>query len=508
MEMMSEFAAIFNGYIRQKGYSIRSLSKRLGVPSSTLTKLCNGTRSPRHQKETIERVCDVLMLTPEQREALHVTLEKEIIGADVYNSRTSIKNMIESMVATTLPEQRTADNTVLPALAVADKKSDVYAILHTFLGNLAGNHTLELILPPDDPVVIEALCRVVNSWPTRIRHILPLAASDGHSGKMNSQNIDRIQRIQQLLLGAGSRNETYQPYYYYERSGVGTGNMMQFPNVLISDFGVLQCSCDYSHAIYSANRTVQKYYRRLFAHQISLCRPLVTVCHDVYQQLARYAKTMEAGNCSEELRVLSWQPCLLWAVSPQEVMHFLPSDMPFRGQYLELYLPYLNQLACWKQMRLYFSMEGLIEFARTGTLREIPKGFLRTSLPVSFRVELLRRLLDHTRSRHVILQIARDEKLRIGFDAQIVSYGADTIILSMLNHASGNRMCFVEELSANWSALDFLESLENSDLFLSPEESCRLLQEVIDTCVPDKNTFNLPARAGARAVPLWVAPDM
>lgn len=504
---MSEFSAIFNGYIYQKGYSIRSLSKRLGIPASTLTKLCNGTRSPRNQKETIARVCDVLMLTPAQRENLYATLEKEIIGADVYTSRISIKKLIESMVATTLPEQRTAGNTVLPALAVADKKSDVYAILHTFLGNLSGNHTLELILPPDDPVVIEAVCRVVNSWPTRIRHILPLAASDSHTGKMNSQNIDSIQHVQQLLLGAGSRNETYQPYYYYERAGAGAGNLMQFSNVLISDFGVLQCSHDYSHAIYTANRTIQKYYRRLFTHQISLCRPLVSVCRDVYQQLTRYAHTMEAGNCNEELRVLSWQPCILWAVSQQEILHFLTPDIPFRNQYLELYLPYLEKLSRWKRIRLYFSMEGLIEFARTGTLREMPKGFLRTPLPVAFRVELLRRLLEHTRSGHVVLRIAREEKLRIGLDAQLVSYGADTIILSMLNHTAGNRVCFVEELSANWSALDFLESLENSDWLLPVEESCRLVQEVIDTCVPDKNTFNLPARVGARAVPLWAMPD-
>lgn len=76
----------------------------------------------------------------------------------------------------------------------------------------------------------------------------------------------------------------------------------------------------------------------------------------------------------------------------------------------------------------------------------------------------------------------RDEKLRIGKDAQLISYGADTILLASLNHQAGNRVCFVEELSANWSALDFMENLENTDWILSTDETCRIIQSVIDIC--------------------------
>lgn len=39
---MSEFSNLLNRYIHQKGYSIRSLAKRAGIPVATLTKLCSG----------------------------------------------------------------------------------------------------------------------------------------------------------------------------------------------------------------------------------------------------------------------------------------------------------------------------------------------------------------------------------------------------------------------------------------------------------------------------------
>ena len=105
---------------------------------------------------------------------------------------------------------------------------------------------------------------------------------------------------------------------------------------------------------------------------------------------------------------------------------------------------------------------------------------LAREIPLQVRVELLNRLLAETMNGHIQPHIVREDKMKIGRDAQMISYGADTIVLAALNHEDGNRVCFIEELSSNWSALDFLENLEHTDWILTVEETCAVIRQSIE----------------------------
>lgn len=478
---MSEFSLLLNDHIHRKGYSIRALAKRVGIPAATLTKLCNGSRSPRNQKQNVERICDALMLTPSQREELFTRLEKEIIGADNYAARASICALIEGLDCTVMEEQPGTGHTTLPEFATAEKRADVYALLRAFADGACDGRTLDIYLSPRDSLVLEMIGRVIRGRPLKVRHILAMTASDSQTGRINSCNIDDVRHIEPLLFDINGRCEAYQPYYYYERTVTQPSSMLQFPNVLIGDGGVLQCTADYGNAIYTANPAVIKYFRRLFNHQLAGCRPLTTICSDVREQLERYDAAIRMG--SGQMTSLSWQPCLMWAVSEEEVKSFLARAIPFQQEYLERYLLYLRKLKQWDSMTLYFSREGLNNFVQTGSIREIPEELLGGPLPPELRAELLRRLLEQAESGRVRPYIVCEEKLHIGRDAQLISYGADTILLASLNHRAGNRICFIEELSTNWSALDFLESLEQTEWLLTAEETLDILREAIQACI-------------------------
>lgn len=483
---MSEFSNLLNTYIHQKGYSIRSLAKRAGIPVATLTKICSGSRSPRNQRERINRISDVLMLTPSQQDLLNSMLEKEIVGAENYISRTSMKALIEGMSCTVRTLQPQPMRTVLPPLSTAEKRTDVYALIRTFLENATQGPTLDIYLQPRDPVVLEALCRVVDGGTTKVRHILTLTASDGKHGVMDSHNLDDIRRIQPLLLNICNNKDVYQPYYYYEHTAASSSSVLQFPVVMISEQGVLRCTADYSHAIYSADSIVLKYFQRLFRIQLSGCRPLAKFSTGMHEQIIRYSTAMQSGDPEERLLILEWQPCLMQTVQEQEVIQFLPENIPFRNEYISLYLPYLRKIKQWKKSTMFFAREGLEAFARNGRLQEIPEELLSGPLPVSMRIELLRRLLDQTQKGNISPYIVRDEKFRIGPDTQLISYGSDTILLASLNHAAGNRTCFIEELSTNWSALDFLENLEATDWFFSVEETCQVIRNIMKECFQEE----------------------
>lgn len=484
---MSEFSNLLNRYIHQKGYSIRSLAKRAGIPVATLTKLCSGTRSPRNQRERIDRISDVLMLTPSQRETLTDMLEKEIVGAENYASRASVKALIEGMTCTVQPAQQAAIKTVLPELVMAEKRTDVYALMRAFLENAAQGSALDIYLPPQDPVLMESLCRVIRGGTARVRHILALTASDGKMGTVDPHNLEALRHIQPLLLDMSGRRDAYQAYYYYERTTTLSTGTMQFPNVMISEQGVLLCGADYSHAMYTGNPAVQRYFQRLFRTQLNGCRPLTRLCLGLREQIERYTSQMQAGDPKQPMLSLEWQPCLMWAVSEQEIQFFLPKNVPFRNEYLNQYLPYLRKIQQWEKAIFFFTRDGLEYFVQTGSLQEVPDDILAGPLPMNMRIELLRRMLEGARQGKVSPRIIREEKMHIGRDTQLISYGADTVLLASLNHLAGNQVCFIEELSANWCALDFLENLENTDWALSTEETCEIIREVVERCMREQS---------------------
>lgn len=483
---MSEFSNLLNRYIHQKGYSIRSLAKRAGIPVATLTKLCSGARSPRNQRDRVDRISDVLMLTPSQREALTDMLEKEIVGAENYASRASVKALIEGMTCTVQPARQAAIKTVLPDLVMAEKRTDVYSLMRAFLENAAQGSTLDIYLPPQDPVLMEALCRVIRGGTARVRHILALSASDGKMGAVDPHNLETLRCIQPLLLDLSGRRDAYQAYYYYERTATLSASALQFPNVMVSEQGVLFCAADYNHAMYTGNPAIQRYFQRLFRTQLNGCRPLIRLCLGLREQIERYVSVMQAGDPKQPLLTLEWQPCLMWAVSEQEIQYFLPQGVPFRNEYINQYIPYLRKIQQWEKAILFFTRDGLEYFAQTGSLQEIPDDILDGPLPVSMRAELLRRMLEGTRQGRIVPHIVREEKLHIGRDAQLISYGSDTILLASLNHLAGNQVSFIEELSANWCALDFLENLENTDWILSTEETCEIIRDVMERCLREQ----------------------
>lgn len=495
---MSEFSSLLSEYIHQKGYSIRGLAQHLGIPSATLTKLCNSTRGAKNQRQNVERICNALMLTPAQRERLTASFEAELVGVEVYTSRISEKNLIENMDGQPLSGQRLAGAETLPMLTFSEKENDTYAMLRTFLGNAVAGGTLDLVLAPGNAVVFEALRTIVKSCPIKVRHIVPMLVSDKSTGMVSSENIVRVQRLAPLFLGGEHRDASYMPYYYYERT-VSAGNMLQFPNVLISAEGVLLCTANYAGCIYTAEKNAQRYFGRLFNHQLSQCRPLISVEPDIRSQLRRYIRMAEMAEGSTEFITVGWQPCLVHCITPADVERLIPEGLPFRGEYIQMYLHYLRCLARHKTAVSFFTLDGLVDFARTGCLREVPKDFLGGAMPVALRRMLLERILQDVEEGRLRPYLVREDIFKVSRDAQIIYYGADTVSLAGMNADSTRRVCFIEELSTNWSVLDFLEHLENSKYSYSLEESCTTIRDVIEKYLPATQKGSLRALHGAYA---------
>lgn len=500
---MSEFSNLLNQYIHQKGGSIRALAHRLGMPAATLTKLCNGTRSPRNQRANIEHICSLLMLSPSQITTLWNAFECELVGADVYAARISVKKLIESMAVSDSTERQVPVSHELPPIDLLDKQKDVYAILRSFLNNAAaqGGRQIDIIWAPGDPVVAEMLRVALRAYDIRVRHILPLTSSDKSTGQIDSANIDSIRCVMPMLLDSGASGSVYLPYYCY--TGRGSG-LMEFNHVFISDSGVLLCMQDYSHAMFFANKEVQQYWHRLFTERLASCRALSVTEIGMEKQILHYAHLLDEAGDSDEMLSVSWQPCLLFYASPEMLARCLPPELLQRSGQFEFFVSYLKRLYTRKKRRAYFTQDGLLDFVKTGILRELPAELQKVAVPREVRRALLQKMLEDARAGGLMPHFARNDRFRIGRDAVVYYYGADTIAIGALNQHLGNAVCFIQELSTNWSALNLLESFDDIDWFLSEEETCTILQNIIETSFPAR-AVPVAMSPSSSATPVWVS---
>ena len=501
---MSEFSSLLSKYVRQNYVSIRALAQRLNMSAATLTKLCNGTRSPRNQRANVERICEQLMLSPAQTRALWELFDAEVVGADVYTSRISMKQLIETMSGSSASERCTPPSWELPKIALPEKQKDVYVLLLNFLNNAVaeGSGRIEMILSPENPVVIEEIRNALRSYDIKICHVIPLRTSDKSTGNIDAANIDNIRCVIPLILDAGSAGSRYEPYYYYVH---GTGSALDFSNILISDNGVLLCTQDFSHGMCFSNKELQQYWRRIFRDRLAGCRPLCTSFSQMEGQINYISNLLDESEGCEEFFYLCWQPCLLDYTTPDMIMQYMAADVPFdRDACAQGISAYMQRLGTRKNSRAYFTKEGLMEFVRTGRLEEVPEELVDGPLPVELRLRLLENMMAAAEQGHLQMHIAREERIKIGRDAALLYYGADTVAVAAMHYKFPRRVFYIQELSTNWSALNLMESFDELDWFFSAEETYAEIQKMIEKEFGGHRALSSVADKGLGA-PFWAS---
>lgn len=390
---MSSFSDRLKHHIERRKMSTSELSRLSGIEYSFLHRMTTGKRLPA-KLQTVDKLCQLLSLTTEERDDLRTQYEIARVGEDIFRRRQSVSHMLEelSFPAADSPSLPAAHRQPLPASCSG--RSAVLALVHQIAAReaLLPYGRLRLIAQPgqDDAFPTRTLGLITSAVPSlEIQHLLCF----DNRAQMEFHNVDTFAPLLPLLFSSGR----YHVFYFYSDRESLFGHLALFPNLLLSSQYALLMSPDYTSALcftYPASSftLLQRRFEECFQNCYPLSRP-----DDHLSRLEPYL-----GACSssgDDLDLTFFLSHTIFAVPflTREVCdRLLRPDLSNRTEILRRILDYTHSFRQFHQEAICYlsTLDGLRGFLNTGLLPEFPEHLVRP-LPLADRVHLVRRFLDH-----------------------------------------------------------------------------------------------------------------
>lgn len=462
------FAEELTGYIEKSGMTIQKLSAVTGLGRTAIQHTIAGKLVP--AKNFIDRLCAALPMTPEQRDELICRYAREKAGEAVYYNRTRIKEIIES-----LPQYRISDSITCISAGEDSLKDckiksvsglvNVNTLLRAVLLREASLSSPKLMtsIPFGYSVFFEMLLQIFSASGTglRLEHYFRMYTCSKGEKNMNT---DTLQGALKIAICA---TVDYSPYYHYASSGAEESLLTAYPYFMISsDFSVL-VSSDHSSAVLIGDKAMREELIR-HSERIKSRSSLMITRVEQAEMFEVFASCSPYFHSSIE-----YEPCLTAYIN-EDILERRLGDVPHREDILrtvkEKFFDTPNMDT--GRYKNFFTREGLISFAKTGKMTNMP-GMLLTPLSPEERIYFLESMKADSGS-YVMLT----EAFAVPSFMQVICLTNNTVVISCLTEEI-KICCLLTEPGLCGAFEDLIDSLGDSGL----TESVGISTAVIDSCI-------------------------
>lgn len=462
------FAEELSRYIEKSGMTIQKLSAVTGLGRTAIQHTIAGKLVP--AKNFIDRLCAALPMTPEQRDELTRRYAREKAGEAAYYNRSRIKQIIE-----TLPQYRISDRITDISVGVDSLKNctiksvsglvNVNSLLRTVLLAESSLPSPKLItaIPFDYTVFFEMLLQIFSASRSGLcleHYFRMYTCAEGEK----NINLDILQGALKIAMCAAI---DYSPYYHYANREAVDCLLTAYPYFMISsDFSVL-VSSDFSAAVLIGDKELREELIRHSERIRSRSSLMIT-------RVGQAEMFGVFANCSPYFySSIEYQPCLTAYVN-EDILQRRLGDVPHREDILrtvrEKFFDTPNMDT--SRYKNYFTKEGLISFAKTGKMTNMP-GFLLEPMSREERIYFLESMKADSGS-----YIMLSEDFAVPSFMQVICLTNRTVIISCITEEI-KFCCLLTEPGLCGAFEDLIDSLGDSGL----TENVGIFTAVIDSCI-------------------------
>jgi transcriptional regulator with XRE-family HTH domain len=481
---MSKFSEKLKVLIEESGLKIYRLAKNSELDRTTIQRAITGERLP--SLNFVEKLSDYLRLSPDDRTELFDFYSISKIGEKIYAGRKYIKEIIERIATIHSMENNTSDSH--NSLCFTGKINEFNAV---FTGQYIVNNIIREVL--EDEVVNGSYSEISIFVPFNYSFLFDLIYQLYLNGNGNiiikniirlnknpnafqnsNYNLEILSYVMPFCFSAGNG---YQAYYYYDYFDASNDIALLMPYYIITNKRLITISSDFKTAVLYNNESIINLYKEKFEIAVIKSQPLTSqhfYCNDL---LLAYLESYK--NLGEVSHVSEPQPCLAWYYTEELIMTHLRQEV----ENLEMILNLLyNLYGTYKNLKSrpisIFSIQGLSNFANTGILADLPIQFA-IPFTVNERIVLLKNLKDDMVNDN--FQVFATDPLKFTIpDITIQLYKTKGLDFFATNNNGSISSSFIEEKSIAESFYDFFESLPESDLVYSKEETIRIIDSFME----------------------------
>ncbi|UZQ49449.1 helix-turn-helix domain-containing protein [Clostridium kluyveri] len=385
--MNSNFTKELNKYIVRSNLKLEDIAGKLGIRRPRLSKYKTGLMLPskNYFPEFIDKITDILRLSPTEKYNLSKVYFKELIGEEKYNEAIEITNLINKIAKISdLSSEKVYKKVTFPKEKIDFKVIYNVKVINKLIIDLLDE---EVSLRTESKIdffinhkyhsffeILQAYMKYV-----RVRQIV----------HFNNAQSD-IAMISDIILFTLYNEKNYEVFYY----NIFSENLLDYttnfmPYFIIFTKHVITISEDFETAFLFNSGEIIKYYTENFERAISNCKPLIERFDSVYEVLGNY-KHFDSINKSPQYYIQP-NPCFSEFYTKELIDKKLKNNIENRKELFEIVcMRYLN-LPDLDNSITIFSKEGLENFVNSGRLMEFPKVFVE-SLNEMERLELLKKL--------------------------------------------------------------------------------------------------------------------
>lgn len=478
---MSLFSDLLSEYIDKKNIKVLPMAKCCGLDRSTMYKLISGKRKP-PSRDIFEKMVQFMHLTPTETQNFEEAWKVTRIGPDVYYRRKSVENFIchfpnHSPVSSDeflfsqkiIQNQQEAD-----CIPLTSQQHVNYFIHEMFLSEASrSSGKISLLLQPEHSFVFHLLSTLAPSDTLEVQHILCLNSKDTFTDQHELVNLKYLHAIFPIYISGLN----YTLWYYYDDIHSHYHNMNVFPCMILTSEAALMCTSDGQYGIFYQNTDVIHMLQELYNTYLEECSPLFLKTVFSPDNFSNVFSTVFEVDVTEPTFALQPEVCVTPFISDDILKANFNYNIPHAQEILsQAVLAFRNNMKRLTDSKtfVYFTAEGLLQFAASGRTAEIPDVFYH-QFTVEQRIQMLHGVAESClNSTYRILQKPLNH---IPSNLHLCIRGnVGTLIFQKYN---GEVMLFtIQEYGLLETFLDYLQNMHESSFYTSDEASA-YIQDII-----------------------------
>ena len=327
---------------------------------------------------------------------------------------------------------------------------------------------ISLFLQPDHEFVFHLLSTLAPSDTLEVQHILCLNSEDTFTEQHELVNLKYLDAIFPIYMSGLN----YTLWYYYDNIPSHYQNMNIFPCMILTSDAALMCTADGQSGIFYRNSDVIHMLQEMYNTYLEQCSQLF-----LPDNFSNVFNTI--FEVSEEAPTFALQPevCITPFISEKILKQAFNYDIPHSEEIIKqaalAFRGNMKRLTD-SQTYVYFTADGLLQFAASGRTAEIPEVFYH-KFTVEHRIEMLHGVAESCRKGSY--RILQKPLNHLPSNLHLCIRGnVGTLIFQKYN---GEVMLFtIQEYGLLETFLDYLQNMLESSFYTS-EEAAAYVESII-----------------------------
>lgn len=467
--------------LSENNISVYSLARTTGINQSTLHKILHFERTmkPKH----FYCIIDNLPITLSSKNELINRYDKATLGDERYNAKFYIIEMLKKFSDTSFSALLENPLSPLPNITLnldsnntIYKGSNVQTVINMFLISEMHNSDPKayIYVPGDVKELNSYIVNVIKLYKINIKVTFMI----DFINKTNSLNANyNLRVLQNILPIALSASSNFSFYYTYVNAITNDSYMTPYPYFIAMSESVIWINSSFDEIMVIYNADVAKNLILNCEGKLTKYKKLLEVNSDVnsiVKSLITNQGEVTTHYCIE------YEPCFSMYFTKEMINAIVPENIPKRSTLIDILYERYEQLNKIKSSIQIFNGNSLIEFAKTGIIKEFPSAYSRPCNS-SERLYILNSILDSIDSDKHIIRAIEPVYFNISDCLSLIIQDEACIQFSIWNDKKIPMRYFaITESSLCKYFYNFINDIIDTNMIYSKNKTKKLVQNAID----------------------------